>query len=96
MLAPNQVIERHHLEVRARLLELAAVLDRLDRAREQHSECGSEGDERSRSGSDTRESLWQEALKILLAPADGADRAERLQLLFSREYRPQWRGEFGV
>jgi len=71
-----EVLNREFLEIRARLLQVAASLDRLDRA---------EGSVES----DSRRSNIDRAIAIL---ADGdADRAERLQLLFSRPYDPQWK-----
>ena len=80
MTAP-QVLDREYLEMRAKLLELAASFDRLDRA------------EGSVAG-DTRETLIQAGLKIL--QTENSNRAEKLQLLFSREYDAQWRSNFGL
>ena len=58
---------------------MAASLDRLDRA------DGS-------AGEDPRLESIHRSLAIL---ADGqADRAERIQLLFSRPYDAQWQAEF--
>jgi hypothetical protein len=76
-----EVLQREFLEVRARLLHIAASLDRLGRA---------EGS----VNADPRVAKIHEALAIL---ADGQpDRAERIQLLFSREYRPDWRTALSV
>jgi hypothetical protein len=74
-----EVLNREFPEIRARLLQLAAALDRMDRA------AGSpEGDPR-------RQKI-RNALAILLEA--GPDRAERMQLLFSLPYNPDWKQEF--
>lgn len=80
MTAP-QILNREFLEVRAKILELAAALDRLERSE------GSVSD-------DPRMRRIREGLKTLLA--DQPDRAEQVQLLFSREYDDQWRDKFGI
>lgn len=75
------VLDREFLEIRAKILELAASFDRLDR-----------GD-----GSvltDPRMKLVDEALQVLQRP--GADRAEQLQMIFSRAYDDDWRKEYGI
>jgi hypothetical protein len=74
-----EVLDREFLEIRARLLQIAASLDRLDRAK------GS-------VASDPRLQTIRQALAIL---ADSrADRAEKIQLLFSRPYEAGWRAVF--
>lgn len=75
------VLEQEFLPLRAKILEIAAGLDRLDRA---------EGD----AGSDVRRERLEEAMRILLSSEAG--RAERVQLLFSREFDEKWRSAFGV
>ncbi len=77
----QHVLDEEFLPLRARILEIAAGLDRLDRA---------EG----AASSDPRRARLEEALRLLAEP--GQRRAERIQLLFSREYDEHWRGEFGV
>jgi hypothetical protein len=69
------VLNREFLEIRARLLQLAASLDRLDRA------DGS-------ATSDGRLDKIRVALEIL--GGDEPDRAEKIQLLFSRPYESDW------
>jgi len=71
----HEVLNREFLEIRARLLQVAASLDRMDRA------AGSVQD-------DGRVQGIQRALEILQAP--GADRAEQIQLVFSRPYDADW------
>lgn len=75
------VLDREFLEIRAKLLELAASLDRLERAAGSVSE-----DERIRQ--------MKQSLSILASA--GADRAERLQLVFSRPYEANWRETFEI
>lgn len=70
-----EVLERGFLECRARLLELAAFLDRLDRGG---------------GVADGRLTAIRQALEIL-REHKVTDRAERIQLLFSRPYEADWR-----
>ena len=74
-----EVLDREFLESRARLLQVAASLDRLDRA---------DGNARS----DGRLGKIEQALAIL--QDSGADRAERIQLVFSRPYEADWKATF--
>lgn len=71
-----QVLDEEFLVVRAKLLEVAAAFDRLDRADGQ-------------AGQDPRLQNLRKALDIVASDRTG--RAEQLQLLFSREYEPEWR-----
>jgi len=80
MAAPD-VLEREFLGIRARLLEVAASLDRIDRA---------EGN----TADDRRLALIRQALEVLLSPA--GDRAEQVQLLFSRGYDDDWQRKFDI
>lgn len=75
------VLDEEFLTLRAKVLEIAAGLDRLDRA------AGEAGD-------DPRLARLEQALRILLESGDR--RAQRVQLLFSREYDEEWRQEFRV
>lgn len=74
-----QALDREFPALRARILELAATLDRLDR---------SEGD----VVDDPRMRKIREALDVL-DRAD-PDRAERVQHVFSLDYVPDWRQQF--
>lgn len=75
----SEILEREFLEMRARVLELAACLDRIDRA---------EGDV-----SDAENLIGiRKGIEILI-DSDG-DRAKRVQLLFSREYQKNWEAEY--
>ena len=77
----TDVLDREFLPIRAKLLEIASSLDRLDRA------AGS-------SSHDTRLEPIRRGIEVLLA--DRGDRAEQIQLIFSREYQPDWRTRFGI
>ncbi len=75
------VLNREFLEVRARLLQVAAALDRLDRA------TGSVAD-------DPRRQNIALALEVLSGSAAG--RAEQIQMIFSRTYSANWRDSFEI
>jgi hypothetical protein len=77
----RDVLDQEYLVARAKILELAAILDRLDRANGSASE-------------DPRYGLLRQGMELLQQSEDG--RAERVQLLFSRPYRSSWREDFGV
>lgn len=74
-----EILDREFLETRAKLLEVAAAFDRLDRA---------EGS----VATDPRRKKLHDALAILAAKED--NRAEKVQLLFSLPYRSKWREDF--
>lgn len=74
-----QVLDREFLEVRAKILEIAASLDRMDRA---------DGD----VSMDPNRQLLVRGIDLLLS--DHPDRAERFQRLFSRDYNDDWQNEF--
>jgi hypothetical protein len=75
------VLDHDFLETRCKLLEIAAVLDRIDRAPARHGEHP-----------DPRIGQMRRALGALLEP--GPDRAETIQRIFSLEYDPDWRKKF--
>lgn len=75
-LTAEQIFERVFLETRAKLLEVAATLDRLDRA------AGSVDD-------DFRMGQIQKAVDII---KDGSEsRAEQIQIVFSDPYEDGWK-----
>lgn len=76
-----QILDREYLEMRCKILELAASFDRLERA---------DGDVQG----DPRMGLIHEALEVL--GAAGEDRAQRIQMIFSRQYDESWRERFGL
>lgn len=75
-LSAPDLLNREFLEIRARLLEVAAALDRLERA---------DGD----VSDDPRLTRIRQAIARL--DSNQSDRAEHLQLLFSLAYEPGWR-----
>ena len=75
----SQVLEREFLEIRARILEIAASLDRIDRAA---------GD----VSLDANRQLLSRGIDLLSAKESG--RAEQVQLLFSNEYVSDWQSDF--
>lgn len=77
----NKMFDQEFLPVRAKLLEVAAALDRLDRAG-------------GVPATDSRRTQVQAAIQVLLRPED--DRAEQLQLIFSRPFEGNWREKFGL
>ncbi len=70
------VLDREFLELRAGLLQIAAQLDRLDRA------AGSVAD-------DPRMHGVRQAIESLASTEGG--RAAQVQLIFSRQYDPNWK-----
>jgi hypothetical protein len=77
----NEVFDQEFLPLRAKLLEVAAALDRLDRS------AGS-------LASESRRMQVQAAIQVLLRPDE--DRTEQIQLLFSRPYEDDWREKLGL
>lgn len=74
----TDVLNRDFLESRARALDLAAALDRLDRAPREGVETP-----------DARVAQLRQAVEALLEPGPG--RAETVQRIFSLGYDPEWR-----
>lgn len=72
----NNVFEQEFLPIRAKLLEIASSLDRLDRAQ-------------GPLEAEARLEQVKAAIQVLLQPGD--DRAEQIQLIFSRPYEDDWR-----
>lgn len=77
----DQILDESFLEIRAKLLEVAASLDRIDRAAEAAAPL-----------SDTQTTRREAIDRAIAICADaGPNRAERLQRLFSRPYQSDWR-----
>lgn len=72
----QQVLDKDFLQIRWLALELAAAMDRLDRATPPGKD-------------DPRLVGLRKAMEVLASHEP--DRAERVQLIFSREYDPNWR-----
>ena len=79
----TEVLDRDFLEARCKILELAAALDRVDRAPSRHGEHP-----------DARLGRLRQALEALITPGPG--RAETIQRIFSLEYDPSWRQNLDV
>ena len=77
MLSREDVLESYFPEVRAWLIQIAAVMDRYERA---EGEIGAEGEDALRR--------YRESLAVLAETEGRADRAERIQKIFSDE--PEW------
>lgn len=77
----TDIFEQEFLTVRAKLLEVAAALDRISRA---------EGS----PATDRRVQRIHDAIHVLLGLED--DRAERIQLIFSRPYERDWQEKFRI
>lgn len=73
----RQILDRHYLEIRSKILDLAASLDRIERAADQAS-----------VKDDPRIAKLQTGIKLLLSGA--TDRAEQVQMLFSDAYTAGW------
>ncbi len=69
-------LEREFLPLRAKILEIAAALDRIERAAQENTD-------------DLRWKQLQAGIRLLLTVDE--DRAEQVQLLFSRVYDDLWR-----
>jgi hypothetical protein len=71
------VLDRIYLEVRCKLLDIAACLDRVARSK-------------GAPAVETDARLAQIAAGIEILNSGGTDRAERIQMLFSDAYVPNW------
>ena len=81
----NTILDRDFVETRARILDIAAALDRLDRAQIPPGEG---------HYPDRRLTQIRQALEALLEPGPG--RAETVQRLFSLAYDPEWISTLGL
>jgi hypothetical protein len=73
-----QVLDHDFLEARGKILEIAAILDRIDRAPARHGERP-----------DPRLNQLRRSVEALLEPGPG--RSETAQHIFSLEYDSGWR-----
>ena len=78
-----EVLDHDFLEARCKILEIAATLDRIDRAPARHNDHP-----------DARLSQLRRALEALNEPGPG--RAETIQRIFSLEYDPAWREKMSL
>lgn len=77
----KEILDREFLDIRSRILDVASSLDRIQRGQGEVSD-------------DSRMKNLTEALQIVLT--DDSHRAERIQLLFSREYDDDWKEQFSL
>ena len=75
MLTASRVLDNYYLESRCMLLEIAAMLDRLDRS--------ADGDLNGAAKSDPRVKLVYQALDLLADRHASSNRSERMLNLFS-------------
>ncbi|HWG46471.1 MAG TPA: hypothetical protein VN688_27160 [Gemmataceae bacterium] len=75
-LPSRTALDAYFLEARCRLLDLAAILDRIDR-----------GSGSAELEGDPRLARIRQALEVL---HDESGRAERIQQIFSLDYDPKW------
>jgi hypothetical protein len=79
----KSILDREYLEMRCRLLDLAAAMDRIDR-----------GSDAVAVTNDPHLSLLRNAVHLLV---DGKpERAARMQMHFSDPYSAEWQCELGV
>lgn len=81
-----RVLDREFLEARARILELGAIFDRMDRSGTVDPD-------------DPRLEKLRTALRCVLETNQATvstSRAEQVQLIFSRQYDEHWRKNFGL
>ncbi len=72
-----KALDAYFLEARSKLLDLAAILDRIGR-----------GMDAAAVANDPRLAKVRQALEVLHDPSGG--RAERIQQIFSLDYDPTW------
>ncbi len=70
----DQVLDRYFLEVRCKLLDIAAIIDRYER---------SAGPGAWSDSTDRRIDRCRAALQALMDPSEQPNRAERIALIFS-------------
>jgi hypothetical protein len=76
-LPATRALDQFFLDARCRLLDVAAILDRIDR-----------GGDAAAIAADPRMARIRQAIEAL--QGKGGGRAERIQQIFSLEYDPAW------
>jgi hypothetical protein len=76
-LSARAALDRHFLEARSKLLDLAGILDRIGR-----------GADAGEAAKDPRLAKIRAALEVLAGEGEG--KAEQIQQIFSLEYDPGW------
>lgn len=73
-----KALDNYFFEARSKILDLAAILDRIGRGKDSANVIG-----------DARLDRIAQALEVLQDQSGG--RAERIQQIFSLDYDPQWK-----
>jgi hypothetical protein len=91
----RKIFDESFLSIRAKLIEVAAVLDRVDRATAKVATDPPQIQDDIHN--DPRRARVEDAIRLLLrGSTQPGERAATLQQLFSREYDPQWRDQFDI
>jgi hypothetical protein len=77
-LPASRALDQYFLEARAKLLDLAAILDRIGR-----------GEDAGAANAESRTERIRRALEVLGSSV--ANKAELIQQIFSLEYDPNWK-----
>ncbi len=83
MFDAQAILTREQFKIRAKLIEIAAILDRIDRA-------DGEVDH------DRRMLEIHKSLEVLSVSSSDSDRAARIQMIYSREFDSQWKKNLEV
>tara|TARA_Y100001934_G_C11656367_1_gene452361 strand:- start:217 stop:492 length:276 start_codon:yes stop_codon:yes gene_type:complete len=81
MFDANEVLAREQLKIRAKLIEIAAILDRIDRA-------NGEVDH------DPRMLEIRKSLEVLSSFKSDINRAAEIQMIYSRDFDVEWKTNF--
>ena len=83
MLDAQAILTREQFKIRAKLIEIASILDRIDRA-------DGEVDH------DRRMLEIRKSLEVLSVSSSDSDWAARIQMIYSREFDSQWKKNLEV
>ncbi len=81
MFDANEVLAREQLKIRAKIIEIAAILDRIDRA-------NGEVDH------DPRMLEIRKSLEVLSSFKSDINRAAEIQMIYSRDFDVEWKTNF--
>ena len=81
MFDAEAVLSREQFKIRAKLIEIAAILDRIDRA-------NGEVDD------DPRMMEIRKSLEVLSGPNGDSNRAAEIQMIYSRTFDAEWKTHF--
>lgn len=97
MAQAQPIFDENFLAIRAKLIEIAAILDRIDRAAMAENEPGGAAVAAASLSEDPRRARVEESIALLLRGGTApGERAQALQQIFSRPYEPAWREQFGL